>query len=102
MRYPSDSSNFDEYCRYLPGQWCPIVTIIGSVLSNGGKTGDPSEPRRFTIETSVYNSLKSALVVFSVAYFLESMKRWHRVKMPMAGALLSITAKIAGRITDTN
>jgi hypothetical protein len=34
--------------------------------------------------------------------FLESTKRWHRVKTPSAGSLLSITAKLAGRTTDTN
>ncbi|KAJ3453671.1 hypothetical protein MRS44_017918 [Fusarium solani] len=77
MRHPGDVSNFDE-------------------------TGDPSEPRRFTVETSVYDSSKSAPVAFSVACFLEITKRWHRVKTPTAGALLSITAKIAGRTTDTN
>ncbi|CAG9950837.1 unnamed protein product [Clonostachys rosea f. rosea IK726] len=79
-----------------------MVTVIGSVPSTGDRTGDPSEPRRFTVETAVYDSSKSAPVAFSVACFLESTKRWHRVKTPTAGALLSITAKIAGRTTDTN
>ncbi|KAM6514231.1 hypothetical protein FALCPG4_015388 [Fusarium falciforme] len=79
-----------------------MVTVIGSVPSTGDRTSDPSEPRRFTVETSVYDSSKSAPVAFSVACFLEITKRWHRVKTPMAGALLSITAKIAGRTTDTN
>ncbi|KAJ3455030.1 hypothetical protein MRS44_013630 [Fusarium solani] len=102
MRHPGDVSNFDEYRRHLPGQWCPMVTVIGSVPSTGDRTGDLSEPRRFTVETSVYDSSKSAPVAFSVACFLEITKRWHRVKTPTAGALLSITAKIAGRTTDTN
>ncbi|RSL42531.1 hypothetical protein CEP54_015451 [Fusarium duplospermum] len=102
MRHPDDVSDFDEYRRHLPGQWCPMVTVIGSVPSTGDRIGDPSEPRRFTVETSVYESSKSAPVAFSVACFLESTKRWHRVKTPTAGALLSITAKIDGRTTDTN
>ncbi|KAJ4176198.1 hypothetical protein NW759_017555, partial [Fusarium solani] len=35
MRHPGDVSNFDEYRRHLPGQWCPMVTVIGSVPSTG-------------------------------------------------------------------
>ena len=79
-----------------------MVTVIGSVPSAGDGTGDPSGPRRFTIETSVYDSSKSAPVAFTVACFLQNTKRWQKVKMPSTGALLSITAKIAGRTTDTN
>lgn len=30
-RHPGDVSDFEEYRRYLPGQWCPMVTVIGSV-----------------------------------------------------------------------
>ncbi|RSL79511.1 hypothetical protein CEP52_017512 [Fusarium oligoseptatum] len=102
MRHPSDASGFDEYCRYLPGQWCPMVTVTRSVPSTGDRTGDLFELRRFTIETAVYDSSASAPAAFSVACLLESTKRWHRVKTATVGALLSITAKIAGRTTDTN
>ncbi|KAH6999269.1 hypothetical protein EDB80DRAFT_812219 [Ilyonectria destructans] len=68
--------------------WCPIVTVIGSVPSPTDNTSDPSEPCRFTIEISVYDASKASPVLFSVTYFFENTKR--------------ITAKVAGRTTDTN
>ncbi|KAJ3530217.1 hypothetical protein NM208_g9423 [Fusarium decemcellulare] len=37
MRHPGDVSDFDEYRRYLPGQWCPMVTIIGSFKVRTGR-----------------------------------------------------------------
>lgn len=79
-----------------------MVTVIGSVPAASEDTDDPSEPRRFTIETSVYDASKASPVTFSVACFLENTKRWQKVKTPSTGALLSITAKVAGRTTDTN
>lgn len=79
-----------------------MVTVIGSVPSPSHNTSDPSEPRRFTVETSVYDVSKASPVPFSVACFFENTKRWQKVRTPSPGALLSITAKVAGRITDTN
>ncbi|RSL41349.1 hypothetical protein CEP54_015851 [Fusarium duplospermum] len=70
MRHPGDVSDFDEYRRHLPGQWCPMVTVIGSVPSPSDRTGDLFEPRRFTVETAVYDSSKSALVALSLPCFL--------------------------------
>ncbi|KAH7146065.1 hypothetical protein EDB81DRAFT_869038 [Dactylonectria macrodidyma] len=86
-----DISDFDEYRHYLPGQWCPIVTIIGSVPSPSDNTSNPSEPRRFTVETSVYDASKASPVPFS-----------QKVRTPSPRALLSITAKVASRTTNTN
>ncbi|KAH7109129.1 hypothetical protein EDB81DRAFT_585724, partial [Dactylonectria macrodidyma] len=91
-----------KYRRYLPGQWCPMVTVIGSVPPPSDNTSDPSEPRRFTVETSVYDASKASPVPFSITCFFENTKRWQRVRTPSPGALLSITAKVAGRTTDTN
>ncbi|KAL8306275.1 hypothetical protein RB597_003176 [Gaeumannomyces tritici] len=64
MRHPGEVSNFDEYRRYLPEKWCPMVTIIGFVSARSDNPPDPSEPRRFTLETSVYDTLKAAPVPF--------------------------------------
>ncbi|KAL8377053.1 hypothetical protein RB595_007947 [Gaeumannomyces hyphopodioides] len=100
--HPGEVSNFDEYRRYLPEKWCPMVTIIGFVSARSDNPPDPSEPRRFTLETSVYDTLKAAPVPFSVACSLQNTKRWEKVKIPPTGDLLSITAKVAGRTTDTN
>ncbi|KAH7110143.1 hypothetical protein EDB81DRAFT_849221 [Dactylonectria macrodidyma] len=86
----------------LSRYWLPIVTVIGSVPSPNDNTSDPSEPRRFTVETSVYDASKASPVPFSVACFFENTKRWQKVRTPSPGALLSITAKVAGRTTDTN
>lgn len=79
-----------------------MVTVIGSVKSPGDNSSDPSEPRCFVIETSVYDASKSAPMTFSVACFLENTKRWHNVKTLSTGALLAITSKITCRTTDTN
>ncbi|PVI07718.1 hypothetical protein DM02DRAFT_714412 [Periconia macrospinosa] len=83
--------------RHLPEQWCPMVTIIGCVRSR-----HPSEPRLFTLETSVYNASKTAPVQFSVVCFFENTKRWQNVKAPLPEAFLSTAAKVAGRTADTN
>ncbi|KAL8284677.1 hypothetical protein RB597_008487 [Gaeumannomyces tritici] len=79
-----------------------MVTIIGSVSPCSDIFPNPFEPRRFTLETSVYDTSKAAPVPFSVTCFLQSTKRWEKVKIPPAGNLLSITAKVAGRTKDTN
>ncbi|KAI8649799.1 hypothetical protein NCS55_01442800 [Fusarium keratoplasticum] len=100
--HPGDVSDFDEYRRHLPEQWCPMVTIIGFVPSRNGDTPDVSGPRCFAVETSVYDTSKARRAAFSVACFLENTKRWQRVKIPPPGAFLSVTAKVAGRTTDTN
>ncbi|KAM5348940.1 hypothetical protein ACJ41O_008763 [Fusarium nematophilum] len=51
------------------------LSLIRSVPPTTDNADDPSEPRRFTIETSVYDASKSAPVTFSVACFLENTKR---------------------------
>ncbi|KAF6517588.1 hypothetical protein HZS61_003149 [Fusarium oxysporum f. sp. conglutinans] len=100
--HPGDVSDFDKYRRHLPEQWCPMVTIIGFVPSRNDKPPDLPEARYFAVETSVYDTSKAASVAFSVTCFLENTKRWQRVKIPPAGAFLSITAKVAGRTVDAN
>ncbi|KAK3371657.1 hypothetical protein B0T24DRAFT_556008 [Lasiosphaeria ovina] len=102
MRHPGDVTNFDEYRQHLPEQWCPMVSIIGSVPSSESNSVDPSEPRHFMVETSVYDAAKAAPIQFSVVCFLETTKRWEKVKTPSSGAFLSVTAKLAGRTIDTN
>ncbi|KAK3364011.1 hypothetical protein B0T25DRAFT_443757 [Lasiosphaeria hispida] len=87
---------------HLPEQWCPMVSIIGSVPCSESNSVDPSEPCHFIVETSIYEASKAAPVQFSVACFLENTKRWEKVKTPPAGAFLGVTAKLAGRTVDTN
>lgn len=79
-----------------------MVSIIGSVPSSESNSTGASDSRHFTIETSVYDPSKTAPVYFSVVCFLENTKRWQKVKTPPSGAFLSVTAKLAGRTTDTN
>ncbi|PCD25631.1 hypothetical protein QX201_010766 [Fusarium graminearum] len=76
--------------------------MIGFVLSRNDKTPDLPEARCFSFETSVYDTSKAAPVAFSVTCFLENTKRWQRVKIPPAGAFLSLTANVAGRTVNDN
>jgi hypothetical protein len=99
FRHPGDVDDFDEYRQE---QWCPVVTVIGSVLPRNDNSLDPSELRHFAVETSVYDISKAAPVQFAVVCFLESMNRRKKVKTPPSGAFLSVTAKVAGRTADTN
>lgn len=102
FRHPGDVAYFDEYRSHLPEQWCPMVTVIGSVQSYNNDSLGISESRRFIIETAAYDTTTAGPVHFSVTCFFENTKRWERVKTPLPGAVLSVTAKIAGRTTDTN
>ncbi|KAL8284674.1 hypothetical protein RB594_003660 [Gaeumannomyces avenae] len=102
MRHPGDVADFDEYRRHLPEQWCPMVTVVGSVRTGDDSCPEPSGPRHFTVETSVYDASTAAPVQFSVACFLENTRRWQKVKTPPSGAFLIVTAKIAGRTAHTN
>ncbi|EJT68921.1 hypothetical protein GGTG_13513 [Gaeumannomyces tritici R3-111a-1] len=97
-----DAADFDEYRRHLPEQWCPMVTVIGSVRASDDSCPEPSGPRHFTVETSVYDASKAAPVQFAVTCFLENTRRWQKVKTPPSGAFLSVTAKVAGRTAHTN
>ena len=45
LRHPGDVSNFDQYARHLPTQWCPMVAIVGHV---SGQDHDCVE-RNFTL-----------------------------------------------------
>jgi hypothetical protein len=85
FRYPGGVDDFDEYRRHLPEQWCPIVTVIGSVLLRNDNSLDPSELRHFTVETSIYDTSKAAPVPPSVGrrsrhhhqgLFSASPQRW--------------------------
>ncbi|KAH8746003.1 hypothetical protein F5883DRAFT_438494, partial [Diaporthe sp. PMI_573] len=90
------------YDNYLLEQWCPMVTVIGFVPPCTNDSLDTSEHRCFTIETSVYDASKAAPVHFSVVCFFEDSRRWLNAKKPALGALLTVTAKVAGHMTDTN
>ncbi|EGY23410.1 uncharacterized protein VDAG_04848 [Verticillium dahliae VdLs.17] len=59
-KHPVNVSDFDEYRRHLPEQWCPMVTVIGSVSTCNNDAVDAWEPRRFAVETSVYEPSKPA------------------------------------------
>ncbi|KAL8325259.1 hypothetical protein RB597_008495 [Gaeumannomyces tritici] len=97
-----DVADFDEYRRHLPEQWCPMVTVIGSVRTGDDGSPEPSGSRYFTVETSVYDTSRAAPVQFAVTCFLENTRRWQKVKTPPSGAFLSVTAKVAGRTAHTN
>lgn len=79
-----------------------MVTVIGSVRPRTDTLPDSSSPRHFSLETSVYDSSKAAPVQFTVTCFFEDTRRWHKVKTPPSGTFLCVTAKVAGRTTNTN
>ncbi|KAK9438316.1 extracellular membrane protein, 8-cysteine region, CFEM, partial [Metarhizium brunneum] len=79
-----------------------MVTVIGFGPPRNDNSLDPSVARHFTIKTFVYDASKAAPAHFCVVCFLEDTKRWRKVKTPASGALLTVTAKIAGRTRDTN
>ncbi|KAF2183352.1 hypothetical protein K469DRAFT_583140, partial [Zopfia rhizophila CBS 207.26] len=83
-------------------RYCPMATVIGSVLSRNDNSLDPSKLRHFTVETSVYDTSKAAPVQFLVVCFLENTNRWKKVKTPLSGTFLSVTAKVAGRTAGMN
>ncbi|KAF2181419.1 hypothetical protein K469DRAFT_589432, partial [Zopfia rhizophila CBS 207.26] len=93
---------YNKIPAHVLEQWCPMATVIGSVLSRNNNSLDPSELRHFTVETSVYDTSKAAPVQFSVVCFLENTNRWKKVKTPLSGTFLSLTAKVAGRTAGTN
>ncbi|KAF1807902.1 hypothetical protein P152DRAFT_517962 [Eremomyces bilateralis CBS 781.70] len=102
MRHPGNVADFEEYRQRLPEQWCPMVTVVGSVPSRNDHSLDTAHARYFMIETSVYDVSKSTSVPSTMACFFEDSKRWQKVKTPQAGSFLSLTAKVAGRTSDTN
>jgi hypothetical protein len=99
LRHPGDVSDFDDYCSHLPEQWCPMVTIIGSV---GTRSDGEPELRHFELQTSVYDTTKAAPVQFSVVCFFQNNRRWENVKVPVSGSFVSVTGKVVGRTTGTN
>ena len=102
FRHPGDVSDFDNYRSHLPEQWCPMVTVIGSVGTRSEKSLDQSEPREFELKTSVYDSLTAGARHFSVICFFESGRRWGKVTIPPSGAHISVTAKIVGRMINNH
>ena len=53
--------DFDNYRPHLSKQWCPMVTIIGSVASCIDNALEAAERCYFTFESSVYETLKTVL-----------------------------------------
>jgi hypothetical protein len=77
--------------------------MIGSIGVRS--TDDPLEQfdlRHFELQTSVYDTSKSAPIQFSVVCFFENGRRWQKVKIPSSGSYIGVTAKIVGRTTETN
>ncbi|KAH8747981.1 hypothetical protein F5883DRAFT_697797 [Diaporthe sp. PMI_573] len=95
----------DRYCPnaffYAEGRFFTSVTSDNTLEMNVQALSLMS-PRCFTIDTSVNDASKAGPVHFSALCFLEDTKRWEKVKTPSVGALLSITAKIAGRTAEEN
>jgi len=79
-----------------------MVTIIGSVTSRTDNAPEAAERRHFTLESSVYETSKTAPAQFSVDCFFENTKRWLRVKTPPPDTFLNVIAKVAGRTATTN
>ena len=102
LRHPGDVADFDSYRCHLPEKWCPMVTVIGSVISCSDNSPESAESRRFTLESSVYDASKTAPAQFSVDCFFQSTKRWLKVKTPPPGTFLSVVAKVAGRTATNN
>jgi hypothetical protein len=102
FRHPGDVSDFDNYRSHLPEQWCPMVTIIGSVGTRSEKSLDQPEPREFELKTSVYDPPTAGARHFSVVCFFESGRRWGKVTIPPSGAHISVTAKIVGRTINNH
>lgn len=71
-----------------------MVTVIGSVPPPSDNTSDPSEPRRFTVETSVYDASKASPVPFSVACFRmrRSTTKRRRFKVDSSGSTQTLLA----------
>ena len=78
-----------------------MVTVFGAVKPSTNDF-DPSQPRRFTLDTSTYCPSKSGPIQFSVVCFLENTRRWENVKIPQPGSSLHVVAKLAGRTKDSN
>jgi hypothetical protein len=80
-----------------------MVTIIGSVgTRSGDELLDQFKLRHFELQTSVYNISKATPVQSSVVCFFESGKPWQKVRTPSSGSYISVTAKIVGRMAETN
>uniref|UniRef100_A0A4E9D1M4 Uncharacterized protein n=1 Tax=Gibberella zeae TaxID=5518 RepID=A0A4E9D1M4_GIBZA len=63
------------------------------MLSYNNKTPDLLEAYCFSFKTSVYNTLKAALVIFSIIYFLENTK---------LGVFFSLTINITSCTINNN
>jgi len=100
--HPGDVTDFDNYRSHLPEQWCPMVTIIGSVGTRSEKSSDQPEPRQFELETSVYDPPTAGARHFSVICFFESGRRWEKVTITPSGTHVSVTAKIVGHTTNNH
>ena len=99
LRHSGDVSDFEDYRSHLPEQWCPMVTIIGSV---GTRSDEEHELRHFELQTSVYDTTKAAPVHFSVIRFFQNNRRWEKVKVPVSGSFVGVTGKVVGRTIGTN
>jgi hypothetical protein len=102
LRHPGDVLDFDEYRSHLPEQWCPMVTIIGTVGTRCDDPHDHFQLRHFEIQTSAYDPSKATSIQFSTICFFETGERWQKVKIPSSGSYVGVTAKIVGRTSDTN
>jgi len=100
LRHPGNVSDFDEYRSHLPEQWCPMVTMTGTV-GTGGDEEPLDEPRHFELRNTVYDSSKAAPVQFPAVCFFQNNKRWEKVKVPASGSLVIVTGKVVGR-TEAN
>jgi hypothetical protein len=63
----------------LPEQWCPLLTIIGTVGYRNAEPVEQFELRHFELQTSVYDPSKTAPLDFSLICYFSSGKRWEAV-----------------------
>ncbi|KAK1993564.1 hypothetical protein LX36DRAFT_661401 [Colletotrichum falcatum] len=96
QRHPGDVSEFHEYRRHLPEQWCPMITALGIVGERKPISDQPFCLRNFELRTSVYDASKGESVNFSIICYFANTKRWEHMVVPNTASFVCVTAKLVG------
>ncbi|KXH62495.1 hypothetical protein CNYM01_14036 [Colletotrichum nymphaeae SA-01] len=96
QRHPGDVSDFHEYRRHLPEQWCPMMIALGFVGDRKPLSDQPFCLRNFELRTSVYDTSRGDIVNFSIFCYFANTKRWEHMVVPSSSSSVSVTGKLVG------
>ena len=88
--------------HHLSEKWCFMITVIESVDHDNDEITEQFQCCYFELHTSVYDSLKTDHIDFTLNCYFDNDRWWAKVCLSLSESFVAVTAKIAGWTASEN